>query len=927
MKLISSNANSIRFLRSGFRLVALALTVPFLLAACQRDPMELGQEYMRKGSYPEAIIEFKNAVQAKPDAVNERLALADAQEHIHDLAGAEQQLRKALAAGGDENILVPRIALIMLDLSDLDKLTRDFKDKHLVSKVADSSLWGAVALAFIGLKRIPQSAAQLEGVLPTPTVVLAQAQLQYAEGRPADALKLLEPVTASSDAPWWVMRAASRIASASGDPVKAENAIKRARDSVPWHRGVVGEYGEALIANKKFDEATAVRDQLRKIAPNYFWTNYLDALLLARQGRTEESHAAALRVLSVSPDHFPSVLIASSAEIQKGDLLLADKRLQALLKQNPNSLPALRLFAQSQFKGGKLKDLDYLIRRGLTLAPDDAQLLSLRAELEAATGQHKQALATLAKVRVVLPDDANVLLRIAEMQAAGGDMVAASKLLDAATSVAKQDAVLRGRIVGAALRMRDVPHARRLADEGVNALPDDPQIQLTLAAVLSAQGDQKSAWQTTLSVLDKKPAISMALAALSAMAKTPEEIQEVMARHVKAIDAQASDPRIYLDYVRLVRVSKKAKDTPLAILEKGLSTLPQAVAIRAALVDEYLLTGAQDKAVSTAESGAAMSNAPALAMELMAATYERVGKSSQAMESYRKLVANYPQRSDFQLKLADLEAGANRKAEASTLLRGLISERPFELPAYLALVKLTVKDKPEEALSIARQMGQREELAGAAILMEGDILLENGQPDEALKQYAKAVKAGMTPAGLLREVKVLDTTGRNNDADREIDVIMRKFPSDSSVISFAAQRALTAGKAPIAVDLLKKLAVAFPNNPVLLNDLAWAQTQAGQANDAVPNAMKAVAALPHNANVFDTLGVALALAGKREAAIAALRTACNLAPVSAGPHLHLAEQLFEAGDKAGAHASIRNIDAKSLDSVSADRFNKLKASL
>ena len=57
----------------------------------------------------------------------------------------------------------------------------------------------------------------------------------------------------------------------------------------------------------KVEQAAAIRDQLRKKAPNQFWTVYLDALLLAREGRSEASHAAALKVLSVAPDHAPTV--------------------------------------------------------------------------------------------------------------------------------------------------------------------------------------------------------------------------------------------------------------------------------------------------------------------------------------------------------------------------------------------------------------------------------------------------------------------------------------------------------------------------------------------------------------------------------------------------------------------------------------------
>lgn len=903
--------------------VLLLIALVALGGCLGRDPLEVGREYMAKGSYPEAVIEFKNAVQAKPESVDARLALADGQEHMHDLAGAEQQLRKALSSGGDENVLVPRIALTMLDRGDLDKLVRDFKDRRLSNPEADSTLRGTVAIAYVGLKRMPLAEAQLQDTVATPTEALARAQLLFADGKIADALAKLGPVSSSNNAPWWVLRAASRIASVSGDFTKSLELIKRAQTVVPWHRGVMGEYGEALVADGKFDEATVVRDQLRKQAPNYFWTHYLDAVLLARAGMSEESHAAALKVLAISPGHPPATLIAASAELQKGDLLMADKRLQALVKQNPNSLPALRLLAQSQFRSGKMREVDYIVRRGLAMAPGDPQLLSLRAEFEYARGDRKQAAATLMSVLALHPEDANTQLRLAEMKASLGDRSGATSLLEQASVAAKQDAALRARVVAAALRMGSPDLARRLADAGVAALPDDPQAQLTLAATQSALNDRASAWATTLAVLDKKPAIPMALTALSAMAKTPEQRQEVLVRYAKAIDAKVTSPRVYLDYANLLQSAPDAKESSLAALEKGLMALPQAVPIRAALVDEYLRIGSAEKAVSTAETGASISNAPALAVELQAATYERVGKVQLATEGYRKLAANYPQRPDWRLKLAQLEAAANRNAEASTILRALITERPFDMPAYLALAKLSTKDNPAEALSIARQMEQREELVGASMLLAGDILMDSGKAEEALKQFDKAVKAGMVPVGLLRAVRVLDQTGRTSSADQEMDDVLKRYPNDTSVMEFAAKRALAAGRSGTAVDLLKKLVAKSPGSPVALNDLAWAQIQAGRPSEALENARNAAAALPNSANVMDTLGMALALSGKREEAIASLRTATNLAPLAALPRLHLSEQLLASGDRDGAMAALRSVNQSQLDQSSKATFAKL----
>src|SRR5512133_2032187 len=109
------------------------LLIASIVTGCGQDPMSAGAQFMQKNEYASAVIEFKNAVQAKPDALPARLALADALERLYDTVGTEQHLRKAVAAGGDANALLPRIAQLMLDRNDLAKIINEFKDQRLKS--------------------------------------------------------------------------------------------------------------------------------------------------------------------------------------------------------------------------------------------------------------------------------------------------------------------------------------------------------------------------------------------------------------------------------------------------------------------------------------------------------------------------------------------------------------------------------------------------------------------------------------------------------------------------------------------------------------------------------------------------------------------------------------------------------------------------
>lgn len=908
------------------------LTAAALLAAlvgCGRqDALPNGLEQLKQGNYKAALIELKNAVDQAPDSTVARLALADAMERTNDLPGAENQLRKALDKGADANAVVPRLAALLLDRNELEKLIREFKDRKLQSPEADSSLRAAVALAYLAQRRLPLAQEQLtQAKASTPMVALAQAQMHLANNERDQALKVLGGTQPGADTPWWVLRAIGRLAGVMGDSPTALATFKRAHEAAPWHVGLTGEYGEALFNAGQLTEAGAIRDQLKKVAPNHFWTHLLDASLLARAGRVDESLAAALKVLAVSPEHLPATLLAARAELSKGDRLMATKRLATIGKLHPSALAVLELQTQAYLQGNELDKALETVRRARVQAPKEPRLLALEAEATQRRGDVKRAAALFTELVALQPDKAGPLMSLAELKMAQGDRAGAATLLDRAGELGRTKPEVMDRLVATAIKLRDVPRARRLADEAVAALPDQAAPRLALAAVQAAQQDNAGAWNSTLAALDRDPAYAPALQALVKMARKPAELTEVMARHAKAADSKGAEDTVFLDYARLLRQAGQAPAAQIAVLEKGLRMRPESIALRNTLVGAYLREGDHEKALGVAQAGAAMSNASPNALELQAATYDRLGKTDQAVRAYRTLVAALPQRNDLKLRLAILEAGAGRKAEAATLLRAAITARPFEAQAYTALAQLTAQDNPTEALSIARQMSGRDELKLEGMLLEASVLATGKKYDEALQQLDKAAKAGAVPAAPLQVVTVLDQMDRRSAADEDMAALLKRHPKNLSVLTLASRRAAQAGQAGRSVELLKRAVEVAPSDPILLNDLAWAQVTNNQAADAIAPARKAAALLPDSPTILDTLGVALSRQGKHDEAVPMLRNASQMAPADASTKLHLVEALLAAGDRKGAQGVAQTLATDKLSPAEKARGDKLKAEL
>lgn len=909
------------------RKVIVVAAIASFMAGCGQDSLVAGNEYMKKGEYPSAVIEFKNAVQDKPSSLEARLALADALERTYDTFGAEQHLRKVVEAGGDADTLVPRIALLMLDRNEVAKVINEFKDRRLKSPEADSNLRAAVAVAYVGQKQHALAEEQLMGATAkTAAVMLARAQLLFAQDKKEQAMAALDSSLAEPNSPWWVLRALSRIYGANDKREQAFQFMTRTYEAAPWHRGVMGEYGEFLVAMGKLEQAIVVRDRLKKLAPTYYWTHYVDALVLSGQGRSEESLVAALKVLAVAPEHLPTTLMVASAELQKGDVIMARSRLTKIARQYPFSVPALQLLAEAQLRQGKTVDAADTISRGLSIAPTNARLLSLRAESEVMRGAIKEATATLAQLSANDPANASYLLRLSELRARSGNKDAAKKLLDQAAEAGKDNPLIRDRIIAISLGMGDATRVRQLADYAMKTRPQDPQSHLILTASLALESDHAGARRETLAALDLQPAYQPALNALAMMAGAPNQREELLARYEKAVQAKPSSAQTYLEYARLLQEAKSDRTSITALLENGVRSLPTSAVLREALAQEHFRAGKPDAALSVAQAGASANNASPDAIALLATTYERVGETQLATETYRKLATNYPQRADWRLRLAELEMVADRKKEATTILRALITDRPFDPIPYITLANVTRPDNMQEALSIARDLGQNDPNKLTAMLLEGDLLAQAGQSDEALKQFGKAAKAGAVPAALLRNVQILDKAKRSQAAEQELADTLRKFPDDPSVIGFAAQRIRAQGKPAKAAELLQKIADKNPRNPGVLNDLAWAQIEAKQA-DALKNATRAAELAPNSPEVLDTLGMAQALAGQQTEAMATLRIAVNLAPGMPTSKLHLAELYIASGKRKEAAALVQSMDRKKLGANDQETLARLTSSL
>lgn len=915
-------------IKSGARFVILAV---FLVAGCSKSvstSIKEGKEFLNKGDVSAAVIAFRNAVQSNAASLDARLGLADALERSGDLSGAEQHLRHALALGGNKDDLIPKIALLLLDRSDQAILVKDFSATELTSPSANSELRGIVALAELALRHKDKAGEQLARAKENgPAVRMARAQQALLSGQPVQAFAEVNSIFKAGNVPWWVFRATSRLNAAIGDYTGALEAMNSAYSLAGWHQGVIGEYAELLIEAGHATEARPLLEKLRKIAPSYWRTAFIEALLLFEEGKHDEAYTRINKVLVALPEHIPSLLVATRVELDRGELSSADQRLRKVLFSTPYSVKALRLQYVLEMKRNNLIAASTVLERALRLAPNDRNLLAASADLSWTKGEQSKAIALLAKTAEAQPPRADLFTRLAEMQFAVGKKAEAVRSIEQAVKLAGGNSAFTEGAVHALIRFDMLDRALEIVQKELQNRPKNPEPYLWKAVVLGSQGNEEAALRELSQALELRHDYYPALMALAGTAKNEALLKQYEERLRKAVDAGTKDARIYFDLARRMRINGAEPDKIGALLERSVVADPASVGLRDAAIRHWLAWGKRDKALTLA-SGGESANPDNWAMKALAAsTHEAAGNLEQAITKYAELNARFPERVDWGMKRAELQVRAGNTSEAIQSLRKLISQRTDEPAPYQMLAMLQVRQKlGNDALVTAGMLADRPKLKSTGLLLQGDVLAQMEQDTKALKAYDEAAKAGATEAATLRKIELQARTLGEGYADAELRDWLAKHPDSMQGLALAIRVATVKGDYATAAKHLEAVDKLNPNNPATLNDLAWAYAQLKNPA-ALVLAVRANQLAPENPQILDTLAEAQTLAGKKKEAVASLRFGLALAPQHPVLKVHLAELLMEEGNKKEAAVLLDGIDQKVLSKESLARFERVKRSL
>jgi len=495
-------------------LAALALVAVTLSSACAKPSADAlfakGNDYFERGMAPEAILQYRLAVQADPKRGDIRLKLSDA--YLRQREGSAA-LKEAVNAAD----LLPKDIGAQIRVGNLWLMAGSFDEAQNAGTKAlaiDAHNPDALILmgnALAGLKKLDDAIAEYqEALVLDPTAEAAAASIgaiQFSRGQAAEADATLRRAVAAAPTSVVARLALANFLWASRRLPETEAELKAALTLKPADLAANRALGTFFIANGKAAEAepyfktiaeAANTDEARLALADY----YLEI-------RRLDDARAILTPLSLQPASFgPASLRLAAIEVSRKNTPAASALVHNVLEQTPKYAPArlfeLRLLLMDGHIDQALAAAEALVKD----EPNNAAGASASAvigSIEASRDRLEDARKAYENALRIQPQSMSVALALAHLQLRLGDAEQAKTFARQVLTTDPKNPAARAVIVRADLLRGDLTKAAEelasLEKEFPNAVP---VLNLLAARDLAAR-KPAAAYATYLKVVSAAP--------------------------------------------------------------------------------------------------------------------------------------------------------------------------------------------------------------------------------------------------------------------------------------------------------------------------------------------------------------------------------------------------------------------------------------
>jgi tetratricopeptide (TPR) repeat protein len=684
---IDSPASQRNHARSRAVLACGWLAVCLLFSGCSPEAREArylksGKAMMERKDYSRAVIQFRNAIQAKPRDAEPYYQLAMAYLALRDGKLAYANLLKAV----------------------------DLNPKHQQAQLKLAEILGASGIATKNPSRLQEAQQKLQTLLDAgennAEILGALAGVESGLGNQADAEKHLEEAVAKFPKDLGAIVALARVKRARNDLAGAEELLTKAAAQQPPSANAFLALGQYYLSVNKPAEAEKQFQRAHEIEPKSSAPLQILAALQTRMNKVDEAEKAYAQLAALPDPRFRLTHAAFQASRGKSSEAIAET--EKLNKQYPDDRNVRTLLAQQYIRAQRSPDAEKLVSAALKKNPKDVDALLQRSAIYLGMGRVDDAQKDTFQALRFRADSAEAHYLMARVYQSRGDVL-------------KQ---------------------RQVLNEAVRLRPDMLAARLDLAQMLLAS----NAAQAALELLEAKDmpapqrntlgyliARNRALIALNQTEDARKEVDRGLAI-VKA-------PELYLQDGYL-KMEKSDFEGARASLGEALRRRPEDMRLLRMMVRTYVSQKKPDAAVKMVQDYATQHPKSARVQELLAEVSLASGQRQQARAALMAAKAADPDFTPAELGLAQMDMAEGREKEATATLNSLVQRNGKNVAARMMLA--AIKEKGGNPSAAMEEYKKILEVQPSNVVVLNNLaydLVEYGnQQEEALKYAQRATE-------------------------------------------------------------------------------------------------------------------------------------------------------------------------------------------
>jgi len=915
-----SNSDKLKEKKIVNNLQLLLVLIVLLITGCDSKQdiaahMQKAQELQDESKYRAAIIELKNVLQQDADYQEARLMLGTIYVKIGNGQSAEKELNKALSLGvAEDKVKAPLVRALLLQgkfdevLAQVSSIDENFppavKSELLVLKGEAYLAKGEVDKAVTAYDK----AATLNN--DNSGAALGLAKVSLVKGDYKNAKALIEPISEADQNAVEMLLLKAEVASKQQQFDEVEQLYRKALE-ISEQRNLRGlslnvrsKLAFTLLINNKTEEALQEISKLQKAAPDSLFPKYLRGLAAYQQKDYDVALEYLQQVISKAPEHMPSLLLLGAVQYAKGNYEQANSYLTTFVNNVPTHIQARKLLGVVRLKLNRPEEAVEVLETAVPSAQDDSSLLALIGQAATYSGDTEQGVDYLKKAKQARPDSASIRAELAKVYLRQGAYDSAIKELETISGKDIDKAKLL--LVYSYLRKDDFASARKTVQTMLDQTPDSPGWWTVSGAVEMIAGNRLKARADFNKALELQDDFVQARLNLAKMEfedgrlnEAKNQFDAILSRNGENVSALMGMAQVAEQYGEL----QEALDW----IEKARKVSEKALTPRVVLSRYYFKTGDYEKSLTIAKEAAANYPNNVEVNRLIAASLVQLGRSDEALESYKQIIKKDPKNPQWYVELGNVYRGMKDLKSARSELQKAIALKQDYLPAKAILASIDIQqDRLDDAMALAKNITKEHGKSSVGYMLVGDIYTRQNKLKEAQQAYIKGYDVEPTIV-LVNKIFLLSEPLNNFEKSIEItNRWLKDHPKDVNSRMYLALSYQQVKKPDAAEAEYNTILQQQPDNIMALNNMAYLLMEK-DVKRALSYAEQAHNKGPDNFAIMDTYGWILVQSGETQKALSILKDAVEKSNGNLSVKFHYAAALAQSGNESEARTILQDI--------------------